>query len=67
MLKENFKKTQKSTGLLKKNSKSKKEETADKIHVPDGLFKKCPKCNEIIYMEDILFDKLVEYGALIEE
>lgn len=51
MLKENFKKTQTGTGLLRKNSKLKKD---DKVHVPDGLFKKCPKCNEIIYMEDIL-------------
>ena len=31
MLKENFKKTQKSTGLLKKNSKSKKKENADMV------------------------------------
>lgn len=54
MLKENFKKTQVMGRPVKKHSKSKKESNADKAHVPDGLFKKCPKCNEIIYMEDIV-------------
>lgn len=54
MLRENFKKTQNTGKTVKKNTKSKKDSKAEKIHVPDGLFKKCPKCNAIIYMEDIL-------------
>jgi len=30
------------------------KESLDEAQIPDGLFQKCDKCNEIIYMEDIV-------------
>lgn len=56
MLKENFKKTPiASLGFRKtKENKVIKENSSDKVHVPDGFFKKCSKCNNIICMEDIV-------------
>lgn len=56
MLRENFKKTQTISKGIKKaiEGKSGKEKNADKVHVPDGLFKKCPGCNEIVCVEDIV-------------
>ena len=56
MLKENFKKTQTGPKGIKKTreTKNSKEKKAEKIHVPDGLFRKCPSCNEIVCVEDVV-------------
>ena len=43
MLKDLFKKSSKPSGKAKKS-----------IHVPDGLFQKCVKCNEILYTEELI-------------
>ncbi|NMB43293.1 MAG: acetyl-CoA carboxylase carboxyl transferase subunit beta, partial [Clostridiales bacterium] len=43
MLKDLFKKLSKPSGKAKKS-----------IHVPDGLFQKCVKCNEILYTEELI-------------
>lgn len=49
MLKEMFKKTPSRCESIK----------LDKNNVPDGLFQKCPNCNEIIYSEDLVANKYV--------
>ncbi len=56
MLKENFKKTQTASKGIKRvrTSKPAKDKNSDKIHIPDGLFKKCPNCNEIVFVEDVV-------------
>lgn len=55
MLKEMFKKTP-YTSLDKKKVKvnEKIKDNIQKLQVPDGLFRKCPACGEIIYAEDII-------------
>ena len=40
----------------------KKSPAAEKtraVHVPDGLFQKCPKCNHILYTEDLMENQYV--------
>lgn len=61
MLKENFKKTPIAAfGFRKtKENKAARENSSDKVQVPDGLFKKCSKCNKIIYMEDIVDNRYI--------
>lgn len=56
MLRENFKKTQTADMVQKKQKDAQmvKENSSDKVHVPDGLFKKCPSCNGIVCMEDVV-------------
>lgn len=39
--------------LFKKSSKPLKKEK-NSVHIPDGLFQKCIKCNEIIYTQDLI-------------
>lgn len=48
MLQERFKKT------LKAKSNEKVKEHIGKAQIPDGLFKKCPECDRIVYVEDII-------------
>ena len=43
-----FKKT------LKVKSNEKIKDSVQKSQIPDGLFKKCPECNQIVYSEDII-------------
>ncbi len=43
-----FKKT------LKVKSNEKIKDSVQKSQIPDGLFKKCPECNQIVYAEDII-------------
>jgi len=55
MLSEMFKKMPHSTLDIKKAKINEKvKNTIQTLQVPDGLFEKCPKCNEIIYSEDII-------------
>lgn len=65
MLKENFKKTQTVSKNQRKSRENKniKEKKADKVNVPDGLFKKCPKCNDIICVEDIVDNSYICPGC----
>ncbi|MGB8454699.1 MAG: acetyl-CoA carboxylase, carboxyltransferase subunit beta [Anaerocolumna sp.] len=55
MLKEMFKKNPSSTaGLKQVQLGGKIKESLDEAQIPDGLFEKCEKCNEIIYTEDVV-------------
>lgn len=55
MLKEMFKKTPYTSADKKKARTNEKiRDSLGKHQVPDGLFKKCPKCSRIVYTEDII-------------
>ncbi len=55
MLKEMFKKPPCSSADLKQVQLGEKiKEQLDEAQIPDGLFQKCEKCNEIIYTEDVV-------------
>lgn len=55
MLKEMFKKQPCSTARLKQvQIGGKVKEQLDESQIPDGLFLKCERCNEIIYTEDVV-------------
>lgn len=55
MLKEMFKKPPCSAGSLKQVQLGEKmKDQLDEAQIPDGLFQKCEKCNEIIYTEDVV-------------
>ena len=55
MLKEMFKKPHFSAGSLKQVQLGEKmKDQLDEAQIPDGLFQKCEKCNEIIYTEDVV-------------
>ncbi len=50
-----FKKNPSSTAGLKQVQLGVKiKESLDEAQIPDGLFEKCEKCNEIIYTEDVV-------------
>lgn len=54
MLKEMFKKNYSSLELKNIRLGEKIRESLDENQIPDGLFSKCDKCNEIIYSEDMI-------------
>lgn len=54
MLKEMFKKNYTSQELKNIRLGEKLRESLDDNQIPDGLFSKCDKCNEIIYSEDMI-------------
>lgn len=54
MLKEMFKKNPSPAEKKQAQIGEKIKESLDEVQIPDGLFQKCDKCNEIIYMEDIV-------------
>ncbi len=54
MLKEMFKKSFSSLELRNIRLTEKIRESLDENQIPDGLFSKCDKCNEIIYSEDMI-------------
>ncbi|MDF2586591.1 MAG: acetyl-CoA carboxylase, carboxyl transferase, beta subunit [Anaerocolumna sp.] len=55
MLKETFKKNSCSPADKKQVQLSGKiKESLDAAQIPDGLFQKCEKCNEIIYTDDVI-------------
>ena len=55
MLKEMFKKNPSNTAGLKHVQLGEKiKDSLDEAQIPDGLFEKCEKCNEIIYTEDVV-------------
>jgi acetyl-CoA carboxylase carboxyl transferase beta subunit len=55
MLKETFKKNSCSPADKKQVQLSEKiKESLDAAQIPDGLFQKCEKCNEIIYTDDVV-------------
>lgn len=55
MLKEMFKKNPSLVSNLKQVQLGEKiKDALDEAQIPDGLFQKCEKCNEIIYTEDVV-------------
>lgn len=55
MLKEMFKKNNLTNAGLKQVQLGEKiKESLDEAQIPDGLFEKCEKCNEIVYCEDVV-------------
>ncbi|BCJ96110.1 acetyl-coenzyme A carboxylase carboxyl transferase subunit beta [Anaerocolumna cellulosilytica] len=55
MLKEMFKKNDlTSAGRKQVHLGGKVKESLDEAQIPDGLFEKCDKCNEIVYSEDVV-------------
>ncbi len=55
MLKEMFKKYPSNAAGLKQVQLGEKiKDSLDEAQIPDGLFEKCEKCNEIIYTEDVV-------------
>jgi acetyl-CoA carboxylase carboxyl transferase subunit beta len=55
MLKEMFKKNDlTSAGRKQVQLGGKIKESLDEAQIPDGLFEKCDKCNEIVYSEDVV-------------
>lgn len=53
----NFKKNpSNSAGLKHVQLGEKIKDSLDEAQIPDGLFEKCEKCNEIIYTEDVVAD-----------
>ncbi len=54
MLKEMFKKNPSTAGLKQIQLGEKIKDSLDEAQIPDGLFEKCEKCNEIIYTEDVV-------------
>lgn len=59
-LRESFKKTPiASLNIIKGKDSKAKADSADKVHVPDGLFKKCPKCGQIVCMEDVIDNRYI--------
>lgn len=55
MLNDFFKKTPYTSAEIKRAKKNKKvKERIGRLQVPEGLFKKCPECANIVYTEDII-------------
>lgn len=55
MLKEMFKKNTHTAAELKQVQLGEKiKDSLDEAQIPDGLFEKCDKCNEIVYMDDVV-------------
>ncbi|WMJ86357.1 acetyl-CoA carboxylase, carboxyltransferase subunit beta [Anaerocolumna sp. MB42-C2] len=55
MLKEMFKKNPSNGAGLKHVQLGEKiKDSLDEAQIPDGLFEKCDKCNEIVYTEDVV-------------
>lgn len=55
MLKEMFKKNTPTAAELKQVQLGEKiKDSLDEAQIPDGLFEKCDKCNEIVYMDDVV-------------
>lgn len=55
MLKEMFKKNTHTAAELKQVQLGGKiKNSLDEAQIPDGLFEKCDKCNEIVYMDDVV-------------
>ncbi len=55
MLKEMFKKNTHTAAELKQVQLGEKiKDSLDEAQIPDGLFEKCDKCNEIVYMDDVI-------------
>lgn len=54
MLKERFKKTLTPDELLQIQRGDKIGDNSGNKQIPDGLFEKCNKCNEILYMDDVI-------------
>lgn len=50
----NFKKNPSMSGLKQAHLGEKIKDSLDEAQIPDGLFEKCEKCNEIIYTEDVV-------------